>query len=380
MRILFIITVRGHGRGGHFHSLNHISNALSKEVEVGICTYGTGNSNVLENNPYFKKHIYYNGKNLYRFQKETHALLLEYQPDILHFFDVSGFVTFNTFIRIKKFNIFLSKCGGPNPTEFPTVNNLILFSEENKKWFDSQNKFNKINIRVIPNRVNPELLKFNFIKSIKKKEAFCFVRIARIGIAYKKSILDSIRLVGELAKDGQNVHLYIIGAVQDNKILDELRVKIKGIPVTLLTDDQFTQKASDMLYLADAVIATGRGIMEATSLGKPILTPAKNSELPILVNSDNFKQFFETNFSERNIASSKCLQSNLALVHQLVEDRTFFKKMSHYSNNVFNENFSTDGGVQKYLDFYNSFNSDTVRMNKWSDFLFKLKTWYSFTK
>lgn len=381
MRLLFFITVRGHGRGGHFHSLNHISQAMGESVEVSICTYGTGRSQVLETNPYFNKHIFYNGKNFIKYKKEVQSIITNLKPDILHFFDTDAYNTFGLFFNLNIYQVFLNKCGGPNPVEFPLVQNLILFSEENKNWFDSKSKFNKTNIAVISNRVNPKLLDFNFNKQIKKKDAFCFVRIARIGSAYKKSILDSIRLAEKLSSDGENIHLYIIGAIQDNKIAEEIRVKIFGLPITMITDDCYTQKASDMLYLADVVIATGRGIMEATSLGKPILTPAKNSELPVLVNGDNFQLFFTTNFSERNIASNKCLKTNYSKINKLIGDYEFFEKLSDFSKEVFDQNFSTTAGIPKYFNFYkNNEEGAGVKLRTFSNLKSKLRTWYSFIK
>lgn len=381
MRVLFFITVRGHGRGGHFHSLNHISQAMGESDEVCICTYGTGRSQVLENNPYFNKHIFYNGKNFIKYKKEVQSIIADFKPDILHFFDTAAYNTFGLFFNLNKYQVFLNKCGGPNPVEFPLVQNLVLFSEENKSWFNSKSKFNNTKIAVIPNRVNPRLLDFNFNKKIEKKSAFCFVRIARIGSSYKKSILDSIRLVQELASKGKNVHLYVIGTIQDNEIAKEIRIKTNGLPITMITDDCYTHKASDMLYLADAVIATGRGIMEATSLGKPILTSAKNSELPVLVNSNNFKQFFATNFSERNIAPDICLKSNYSEINKLIGDNAFFEKLSDFSKEVFEQNFSTAAGIPKYLNFYKSNEEGTgFKFHAFSNLKSKLRTWYSFIK
>ncbi|WP_353150648.1 hypothetical protein [Flavobacterium sp.] len=381
MRILFIITVRGHGRGGHFHSLNHISQALGEDVEVGICTYGIGKSIVLEDNPYFKKHIFYNGKNFLKYKKEVQYLLSDYKPEVLHFFDLAAYDTFGLFFNLNKYQVFLNKCGGPNYNEFPLIKNLILFSEENLKWFKENNKFNKANIIVIPNRVNPKLLDINFEKKLMKKESFCFVRIARIGLAYKKSIEDSIRLVERLSQEGLNIHLYLIGTIQEKDVSDEIQLKIKNLPITILNQDEYTIKASDMLYLADAVIATGRGIMEATALGKPILTTAKNSEFPILVSGNNFMSFFDTNFSGRSIASESCLKINYSEIKKLINDKEFFDNLSNFSKLVFEQNFSTKVGTIKYLNFYKTSKDEKkFKLKVFADLKSKLKTWYSFVK
>src|SRR5690554_1825731 len=108
----------------------------------------------------------------------------------------------------------------------------------------------------------------------------------------------------------------------------------------MITDSKYTAKASDMLYLADAVIATGRGVMEAASLAKPILTPAKNADLPILVNQSNFKGFFDTNFSERNSVSDANLVTNISDIKKLVIDKEFYAKSSELSKDYFEEYFN----------------------------------------
>src|SRR5690554_5930469 len=165
MKILYLITARGHGSGGHFHSLNHISEAIAGKCEVKICTYGTGKSIVLEKNPYFKKHIPFKGYNFLNFYRSLKQVLIDYQPDAVHCFDIAAYNIFTLFIGHNKYPIFLNKCGGPSPRYYyPLVQNLILFSQENYKWFIGQPKFKNSNIVVIPNRVNPKLLIFNHNK------------------------------------------------------------------------------------------------------------------------------------------------------------------------------------------------------------------------
>lgn len=382
MKILYLITVRGHGSGGHFHSLNHISQAMAEKCEVKICTYGAGKSLVLEKNPFFKKHFPFKGYNFLGFRKGLKQVLADYRPDAVHCFDIAAYSTFTLFIGHNEYPIFLNKCGGPSPRYYyPLVQNLILFSEENNRWFIDQPKFKNSNIVVIPNRVNPRLLQFNHNKPFPKKDAFCFVRIARIGTAYKKSIEDSIRLIQKLYQDGLNVHLYIIGTIQDEEIARQTQNKIKNLPVTVITDPKYTAKASDMLYLADAVIATGRGAMEASFLAKPILTPAKNSKLPILVGQDNFKGFFDTNFSQRNSASDACLATNLSHIKKLVTDMEFYTKSSEFYKRSFEKHFSTLSGIELYYNFYKkNLNSNSLKLTFFTDLIFKLRIWYSFVK
>lgn len=381
MRVLFIITVRGHGRGGHFHSLNHIATAMGEEIEVGIFSIGPGKSEVIEQNPFFKDSFFFDGRNFLSFRIKINKEIKAFNPDIIHCFDIAAY-NLVSLVASSKYKIVVNKCGGPDPIEFPLVQNLILFSKENQTWFKNQEKFQKSSVYLIPNRVNKkELIVDKSFSPIKKENAFCFVRIARIGNTYKKSIEDSIRLIEQVKNEGANVHLYIIGAIEDESVLADLKQKCKNLPVTFITDNEYTRKASNMLYLADAVIATGRGVMEATGLGIPILTPAKNATLPILVTKENFESFLATNFSQRNVANEDDINSNVKSIHQLIEDNQTYEVVKKQSSVFFTDYFDVRGAVPKYMEVYNNV-LKTPKKNKryMINAKFQLKTIYSFLK
>lgn len=382
MKILFLITTKGHGRGGHFHSLDHISSAIGKETEVIICSYGPGNSEVLKRNNHYYKHFFFNGINALNFRKEFTKTIEFFQPDIIHCFDVTAYLTFTSLFNENKYNIVLNKCGGPNPPRFPKIANLVLFSKENKEWFERNPAFNKSDIRLISNRINPDSLVFKNDKyDIAKKEGFYFVKIARIGSTYKESIVQCIELISSLMRlnNNYNIHLYIIGNIQEDSVYKDIFQKAKDLPITFLTKDKYTQKASEMLYLADAVIATGRGIMEATALGIPILTTASNSELPILVNKSNFKGFFNTNFSPRNIANTRDLSQNVRQISKMIENETYYSELKMESQVFFNEFFNIKTAVSKYLDFYKKILNQNEKKNSFNNNLgFKSRSFLMF--
>lgn len=354
MKVAFFISVRHHGRGGHVHSLNHIASALAKKVNVGIYSLGPKQSEVIQNNPSFKNHLFFNGKNFFDFKRNLEENLKNFKPDIIHCFDVSSYNILTFLHCTDKYLFVLNKCGGPNPVNFPFVQNLILFSKENERWFLSNKKFLKASVYVIPNRVNRAELEVGETQQlVAKQDAFCFLRIARIGSAYKKSIEDAIRLIEKIILNGiEGVHLYIIGTVEDEKVYNDIKHRVKELPISLLTKDKYTKKASNMLYLGDAVIATGRGIMEATALGLPILTPARNASIPILVNKVNFPLFLNTNFSERNTEIELDQAANLDNILKLITDKVYRNKMSEMSKGFFNEHFNVEGGVNAYLEVY----------------------------
>ncbi|QRX64188.1 glycosyltransferase [Dysgonomonadaceae bacterium zrk40] len=354
MKILYFISVHGHGRGGHFHSLNHISRKIGEQHDVKIISFGPGRSDIIESNPFFYKHFFFNGVNLITLSKDINKARREFNPDIYHCFDVGGYNIVRLIVSTRRNKIILNKCGGPNPNYYPHIHNLILFSIENKNWFNNNSNYNNSNIHLIPNRVRSLKLDDNFWPIEKKINDFVFIRICRIGIGYKKSINDSINLIRVLNSIRINVKLFVIGVVEDKNIFLELQEDelVKKGKVVFLVDAEFTNEASKMLYLADAVIGTGRGLMEAASLGKPILAIDKNGDIPVLLNEESFTDAFKTNFSERNTFENLNNDRNIRNIEKLIYDKESYSMNSKFSIDCFNEFFSLDKVSDHYTLAY----------------------------
>ena len=91
MKIIFFITSKGHGKGGHFHSLNTIANALGENNEVYVFNIGFKISESLDEKNYkifFEKYTGYNFISTYKNLKKTVHLI---NPDVLHAFDIESF-------------------------------------------------------------------------------------------------------------------------------------------------------------------------------------------------------------------------------------------------------------------------------------------------
>lgn len=355
MKILFLISVFGHGRGGHFHSLNHISKKIGENSDVKIISFGPGKSNIISSNPYFIEHIDFNGFNFFYFKNKINKLIKKFNPDIYHCFDYGSYNTIRLLISSKKNKIIVNKCGGPNPIIYPHVPNLILFSNENLNWFKNQKKHQNSNIFLIPNRVKALLPDTNFQPIAKKSDEFTFLRICRIGSGYNKSINDSIFLIETLLSRGiKKVKLYIVGVIEDLNVYKKYNKHqlVKDGHVIFLTDQIYTSEASKMLYLADAVIGTGRGLMEASSLAIPLLSINKDDDIPVLLNNDNFLDAFKTNFSERNIFNFISEENNIKNIINIVQNKDYYAEMSLFSKEAFEEHFNIDKVVQSYACAY----------------------------
>lgn len=378
MKVTFFISVKGHGSGGHFHSLNHIASAIGKVIDVGIYTIGPGRSGIIEKNIWFKKHLYFNGINILQLRKLVSEEIDKESPDAIHCFDIDVYRIIKLLKLRSLRNIVLNKCGGPNPIDFPHIDKLVVFSSENFNWFRSEAKFKKTNLVLIPNRVDPDSIRFEqFDEYPKSEEYFSFVRIGRIGETYKKSFFDSINLIKTLENLGICCRLYVIGTVESRSIFNELKKYSEKLNVVFITNPPYTENASKMLYLADGVIATGRGVMEATALGLPVLAIERKSDIPVLINGQNFQYFFDTNFSERNTLPNFSKAENLGAIVETIQDRTRRQEISEFSSRLFKEFFDVSGGVEKYLALYKHSHKNLANRE---DFIEQLKTLYIFYK
>lgn len=381
MKILFFISLHRHGRGGHLYSLYHIANELSSIHQVGIVSIGPGDNSTISLNTNYICHINFDGVSLLGFKRKSSRVIKEFNPDVVHCFDVTSYNVIKLFYPLNRFKIALNKCGGPNRIEFPYVKNLVLFSIENKQWFESNKRYKDTNINLIPNRVSKVATSSSDIE--KPEGFFSFVRIARIGKSYKKGILDSIALIDILYKKNKKLKLklFVIGVVECQETLSEI-LKSKYVTngtVVILTDDKYTKNASKMLYLADAVIGTGRGVMEATSLGLPTLTMNSLGHMPVLITKYIFDDAFKTNFSERNSFPSLDKYKNISDIEKMIVDTDFYQEISLYMNFIFKEYFDVSQAPRKYEEFYNSI-TDNGKAIVISDSILTLKTLYRFFK
>jgi len=365
--IFFFITAFGHGKGGHFYSLKTISEALSNNMNCRIISIGPAFSPVIKNIDkipvkHFEYRIYNHLAVICQINKYVKAELRKNNGrTIFHSFDENSFAFARIISHHNKFHSVLTKCGGPNPTKyFPNCQNMILFSKENYDFFEDKYR-HKINLGLIPNRTQKIHSDTRRIKRLKHfiklpKGYLTLIRIGRFDRHYESSIKQSIELHKALRNVLPNIALIMIGVVQDETLLNEITNGISK-DVFIINDDEFTYNASELIDIADVVIGTGRGLMEASSLGKIILTPNSNSKLPILVDKNTFPSILQTNFSPRN----KVLVNDQLTIKRIIEitnNIELRKKYSKMITDLYQEYFSVEVGVLKYINFYKDLRID----------------------
>ena len=368
MKVLYIISTFEKGIGGHYFSLQSTIESLYPEIEPTVVNIGRVESPIINNMDVPTYQFLYKYANFKNIQKRILKIIQEHQIERIHCFDDRAYL----FIRNHKFKgipVAITKCGGPNPKYFPRVSNLILFSKENLNSIQGKKGYK--NIYLVPNRslpFNPSKIK---VSKLRKQlnlgnDSLVFLRIARISHFYFKSLQQSIDLV----KNIDGAQLIIIGQTIDGEVLSKLK-DLANEKIHIVNDEFYYKNAKDIIPICDFYIGTGRGIMEATSLKKIVLTPVVDRKFPALINKKSFPGFFNTNFSERNVSSL----SNYKLLEEVKEAVNSYEKrkeLSDFSHEIYNQEFNISSKKDWYLDFYQnlSLSSDMNIIDRLKHFLF----------
>lgn len=348
MKVLYLISTFEKGVGGHYFSLQATLESLRPEITPVVVNVGRVESPVIANLQCQKHQFIYRYLNYSKIQKRIAEIIQKNEIEKIHCFDDRAYL----FVRNSRFSelpLVVTKCGGPNYSYFPSVPNLILFSKENLDHFKGVKEFN--NIHLVPNRIlpfQPSLTKVDNLK-IKLKlhdDSTVFLRIARISQFYRHSLEQSIRLIKVL----ENAVLLIVGQVIDEDVLNHIK-KIGGNKVHIINDEEYCTNAKEIIPICDFYIGTGRGIMEATSLKKIVLTPVTGKKYPALVTKENFQSFFNTNFSERNILNISD-QEILDEIKRVVSSSEKKAEMADFSFQMFTEHFDLNTKKDWYLRLY----------------------------
>lgn len=345
------------GQGGHYHSLRSTAEFVGESFDIKIFIIGNNTCLPIENSglPFEKiPHKY----NFYKSSKVLKKKIMEGGFTVVHSFDIKADLfarIVSTKLKLPKIN---TKCGGKSPSKFyPFQKNLIIYSGEDLNYFSNEKKFADSNIYLIPNRTRSIQNDDARIQGLKQQSEgkLVLMRICRIGAYYKKTLIQTVNLYNELKKRGISLELFIIGKLESQEILDELKTLVEGDKdAKFITDNHYTSSASQLVDFADMVVGTGRSFMEAASKGKIMLTPTKGSQFPALVDSNNFDSFFNSNFSERNYFKDFNEENNLKKIAEILTDEAKLKSGKEFSTKMFDLHFNLETQREKYADIYNN--------------------------
>jgi len=358
MKIVYLITALGHGRGGHFFDLATIAEEARRQGHfVTVVVVGRMASPVFKNAHYEVLFVPCSGWNIFFTIGRLFHLIGRRQVDIYHAFDPSSFAFSRLLSYWSGTRSILTKCGGPNPTGlyYPIPDVLIVFSNENLDYFKRRELYRHTEIPLIPNRVGRyESPQENDMAILRETAGGnkVFLRISRINRIYRRSLEQSITLIRELQALDKPVALFIIGVVEDQAVYHEMLTASSGSPVFFFTEDSFTTNASRFIGIADFVVGVGRGLMEAASLGKVLLSPIENGDIPVLISDKTLTTLFDTNFSGRASVPDFRKEKELNSIVELLDDKAAFERQQEFSHHIFSEYFDVKKAIVRYEELY----------------------------
>ncbi len=377
LSIVYFIFATGKANGGHYRSLALTAEYMAKHHDVKIIVLGYTYSHIIKNASVESQFIYFNGLNVISAIKRIRSNIDK--KSILHAFDLYAFFIVRL-LRLKLGNkIVLTKCGGPNPKDyFAKVRNLVLFSEENFIYFSERERYKKSKLYLVPNRTENFATDHIKVKEIRDRFNLdnydkIILRICRISRMYQKSIFQSINLHKYVSDHGNKTALIILGNVQDQIVIDQLEGEL-GDGVFFLTDDRYTANAKELIEMADWVVGTGRGFMEASAKGRVMFAISMQNELPTLIGKQNFEQAFAFNFSERIVFEHQQLIDNKSQIVRLLKDSQYEDDLKAQSLKWFAKRFSIEGGIEKYEKIYRELEEDP------SDYKDLVLHWFKFIR
>jgi glycosyltransferase involved in cell wall biosynthesis len=354
-KVAFLIATCGHGRGGHFWDMKTIVEALRGRVECVPINIGPYKSPVIDSIPVKVHNIHFKGLNIAGAVRQVVDILKRERIDALNVFDTRIFCIADMASRIAKKPLLLTKCGGPNPGRFyPVVDYLVVFSKENLEYFQNHPKYANTEIRFLPNRATKaasdpaRIEKLRARLGLRKKT---FLIIARFCEHYKKNMMQGMNLVRRLNAEGRPSQLMIVGTPEEPAVMGEI-AEYRDDGVIVVNDEEFTLDASELIDVADFVIAAGRGFMEAASRGKPLLTSLEDSPFPLLITEETFPAVFATNFSPRNRIENLDVEENHRKIARALEDDGYRTELSDLASRLFNEHFDVNSVVEEYEELF----------------------------
>lgn len=344
------------GKGGHYYSLRTTSEAISTKFNCTIVVIGNKESPVINQSKLKVYNLIYKNLSLFQVVTDLKKVVDLERPDVIHSFDEDAFFFGSLLSFVYKKPYIHTKCGGGNPRiALPKVNNLILYSQENFRYYQSSRRFKNANIQYIPNRVGTvkqDFYKINGLKSsIGIDSSKIFLIISRIDVSKKNDILQAINLVKRLNSNGIKAKLIIVGVIQDEKTGEEIKTTADS-NTYLFTDNEYAINASQLIDVADFVVGGGRSFMEAASRGKIMLCPLKNSKYPLLITEKNFDKAFSQNFSSRITIDNFDPDENYQQISRALTNEKYANEIRKFIKLASNKYFEIDSQLTKYCEIY----------------------------
>ncbi|MBE7503817.1 MAG: glycosyltransferase family 4 protein [Verrucomicrobiales bacterium] len=361
MKLLFTTSTGRTGIGGHLYTVRAHTQALQAHADCVVVGVGAARSPALDTLAGRLHYVgYTSDRSRLRELRHFLALVRAERPDVIHAFDTTSYAFARCAARRVGTGLILTICGGQNPTArypsqfVPRVDRLVLFSEENERFFRGQRRFSRTMIWRIPNRVNevscdPE--KVARLRGRLERNKPVLLRVGRLGLFHEKTAMQCIRLSERLNAAGHPVQLVLLGHAQNPGVRERLAAAL-GPHGVIISDPDFVRMGSAVLDAGDVVVGTGRSFMEAAARGRVLLAPVHAGVLPALVTEANWLSLFHANFSGRCVPNGWDEAANFEAIRQVLTDHDCRARLGAFSRSLFEKHFSLESVIDQYLQIY----------------------------
>ena len=361
MRVILLISnfsKMNTGIGGHYYSVLATAEALAEAGHaVRVVCIGDRPSPVLSRwESGVCDFIPVNARKTAMFLPQFRTLISEFKPDVIHGFDMNASLFGRIAALLSRTYYAHTLCGGKAPKgwrHFPFVRNLVVYSAELQEHFRDAFARDDRNLALIANRVravtSPEERLSLFREHI-TPGALVILRISRIHPYFERSIRQTLSLGKLLRSQGVKCQVVILGHASDAGSMERIKA-ILPEEDRLVSDPELAHNAKELNGAADWVVGTGRSFMEAASLGKVMLCPSADQDLPILITPQTFDAAFAANFSER-VTVDLSEEANRAEIIKEAKKEEKESALASLSKEYFETHFSIDRLAQKYEKFY----------------------------
>lgn len=283
---------------------------------------------------------------------------------LVHAFDTAAGAPAALVARRLGVPLVVTKPGGPPVgMQSPRPRNLIVFHPADEALYRRTRLIYPRLLALIPNRVRPPA-----DPAPQRPDPFAgvpqgvlrLIRIARLSRDKRVSIEQAVNLADRLRALGTETVLAIVGVPQDPDVHAAMAARA-GPGVRLFTEDAYTRRASELLPYADAVLGTGRGLMEAFAYGKPAFVPVKGQSLPCLLTPQTYPLAFAENFSDRlALDPAAAVDSDPEAFLRIWHDPARRAAHAAFQHDRFDADMSMETGMRKLMAVYDAARPDDL--------------------
>jgi len=358
-RVLYVITSRGKGTGGHHFSLRDLTASLGSLVDVHIAAVAIRFPPSLADLPNVT-FIPWSPFRLAGVLAELLALVRRFEPTHLHSYDPSALQLARVLSLWTRLPLIHTQCGGPTPRRnVPRAPDVVLFSEENRSGLSAHPRMADCRLHLISSRVNPVALDPARVAALRRHIGWqpgdrVVLRINRLVHEYRPAMDQALALGALWRAAGARVHVVLLGSVGDEALVRDLESLAGRTPdVHVVTSPEFTTKAAALLGAADAVLGTGRGLMEAAFAGRVVFAPVAGHALPALLAPDTVDALAHANFSPRARLGEAYSDDVLAVrAREALATDEARSASGEYARALYDERFDARVAARKHLAIY----------------------------